>query len=140
MKYYCPKYFDPREFVPPEAYEALGDSCLLVMDCRMLKTADALRGFFGVPVIINDWHMHGIRKYSGFRPVDCATGAHWSQHRFGRALDMIIKTIAPEEARTQIIQAKNHFPYITAMERDTTPWVHVDCRAIFGDGIVLFDP
>jgi len=133
LSYYCPKHFDPREFVPPEVYKALGDRCILVMDYRMLKTADQIREFFGLPCIINNWHTGKDRKYSGFRPFRCTVGATWSQHRFGRALDMIIPTIDANDARSELIKAPKRFPYVTCME-DNVKWLHVDCRAIVGDG------
>ncbi len=138
MKYYEPKYFRPEEFVPPEVFKQLGEKSLLVMDYRILKTADTLRDTFG-KITINNWVFGGQRRYSGFRHATCVIGAVWSQHRFGRGIDALTEKCTPDEARKEILAHPDHFPYITVME-DKVEWLHVDCRAIAGSNIILIQP
>jgi hypothetical protein len=109
------------------------------MDYRILKTVDVIREFFGKPCTINNWHLGGSRTNSGYRTPLTATGARWSQHRFGRAVDMLIKDVDAETARKEILKEKNHFPYVTVIE-DKVSWLHVDCRAVSGSDIVLIKP
>jgi hypothetical protein len=137
VNYYKPKHFKIQEFVPPEVYAALGEKASLVMDNRMLITADTIREYFGKPVTINDWVFGGERVLSGFRAAGCKIGAAYSQHKFGRAFDIIIKEIPAEVARKEILSNRDVFKYITAMESGVS-WLHVDCRPIT-DGIVLFN-
>lgn len=139
MDYYTPKHFKVHEFVTPAVYKKLGENSLLVIDYRMLKTADAIREFFKAPVTINTWGYGGDRKFSGFRDSTCGIGAKFSQHRFGRALDMLIDDIPASVARQVIINNPGRFPYITVMEDDVS-WLHVDCRCTVNKEIVLFKP
>lgn len=139
MKYYEPKYFLIAELVSKDTYRKLGSKALLTLDYRILKTADTLREFFCKPIKVNDWFTGGRRNYSGYRNPNCTVGSVFSQHRFGRALDMIIKDVSAKDARKAIMSNQNHFPYITAIE-DGVSWLHIDCRAIVGSGIYLFKP
>ena len=134
---YAPRHYRMEEFVPPEVSAALGNRALLVMDYRILKTADAVREFFNRPVVINNWKFTGDRTQAGFRLHTCRVGAAYSQHRFGRALDMIIEKVSADEARRQVINNRNHFPYVTAIE-DKVGWLHVDCRTVVSEDIFLF--
>ncbi|MFA5751099.1 MAG: peptidase M15 [Candidatus Paceibacterota bacterium] len=129
VKYYEPKYFRVEEYVPPEIYAEKGDESILLMDDRILKTDDAIREFFGVAVIINNWHNGGDRRYSGYRPPNCTVGAYYSQHRFGRASDKIMLFISTNTIRDEIIKNRKAFPYITVMEKNVS-WLHTDCRCV----------
>jgi hypothetical protein len=136
FKVYEPRNFDPREFVSPVTYQlmlARLKSPLLVMDVRMLVTADAIRTYFGKPVTINDWHVGGKRQYSGYREPTCQVGELYSQHRFGRALDLLVQGMTAAVVRAEILVNPEAFPFITAME-DGVGWVHVDCRPVVAFG------
>jgi hypothetical protein len=136
-KIYQPKHFDPREFVSPEVYHELGDRALLLLDNRVLETADAIREYFGRPVTVNNWHLGGERVASGFRETTCPVGARYSQHRFGRALDLLVDKMRAEVVREAIIREQHLFKHVTTME-DGVAWVHFDCRAITNGVIYLF--
>lgn len=139
MRYYEPKYFSIKEYVPPDIYSKLGDGAVILFDDRLLRSDDAIREYFGVPVTINNWHIDGQRMYSGYRPHDCPVGARYSQHRFGRASDKILQGIDAETARKEILSNSKAFPFIRAMEIDIS-WLHTDCRPISSDEIMLFKP
>ena len=139
LSYYEPRFFLPEEFVPPEVFDDLGERSLLTMDYRILKTADTIRGFFGKPVTINNWVWGGSRTMAGFRPMGSAIGAKWSQHKFGRAIDCLVRGVPAADVRRAILNEPNHFPYITVME-GAVSWLHVDCRSVAGQGINLIDP
>ncbi len=148
IEFYIPKRFRAYEFVPPEIHEALGARSLsYVMDVRTLITADQLRTFFGVPIIINDWYWkreQGVARKDwltqrGYRLPKSKVGAKYSQHRFGRALDCTLIGISPTEARDVVVNHPAQFPYVTRVE-DAVNWLHVDCANIFHHGIKLFQP
>lgn len=139
MRYYIPRHFKVQELVTPTLYRALGDRAVLVMDYRILKTADTIREFFDQPVTINNWCFGGGRTCSGFRDESCSVGAKYSQHKYGRALDMLISGVPANIARAAIIKNAAHFPYVTVME-DQVSWLHVDCRCTSESEIVLINP
>lgn len=130
---YIPKYFKLQEFFPKDyfnqTYSKLGERMWLLIDNRILWTADHLRERYG-PMIANDWlwRVNNGNNYRGFRPSDCTIGATFSQHRFGRALDCKFKHVDVEEIRQEIIQNDAFdFKYITTVEMDVS-WLHFDCR------------
>jgi hypothetical protein len=140
--YYEPKHFTLAELVPPEVKAELGDQAILLLEPRMLMMIDGIRQFFGKPITINNWQSNGQFKLRGFRPPDTATGAKWSQHKFGRAADMDIQGFTAEQARQTILANQNNpdLSYISVMEAGVA-WVHADCRNIKSNaGIVMVNP
>jgi hypothetical protein len=139
MKYYDPIHFDAKELVPPEIYDQLGEKSLLVMDKETLITADKIREHFGVPMVINNWHTGGDRKYSAYRPFNCNVGAMYSQHKFGRAIDAILLNLYALDVRLEIIKNREKFPFITVLE-DGVSWLHFDTRCSANGSINLINP
>lgn len=146
--YYKPEHFDIRSFVSPTVWSALGDRSLLVMDYRMIITADTLavelKKKFNIDITINDWYKNGLRSQSGFRGSDSKCAAY-SQHRFGRAIDFTWSALDVcdlnllADIQTEIRTNASLYPHITRMELNTTSWVHVDCAAVdTTHGIQLF--
>lgn len=140
MRYYHPEYFQPYEYLPPDVYNRLGDAGIIVMDARILWTLDQLRKTIGKPILINNWKAGGQYSQRGLRS-DAGTGATYSQHRFGRAVDFDISGVSAQEFRVDVmknIYAKE-LTYITRIE-DKTSWVHLDCASVPGTEIVFFKP
>lgn len=123
---YKPKNFKLQELVPPEIYDKWGDKAWKFLDTRLLRSIQKLRSHFG-PATINNWHIFGDRYYSGLRPFDCTVGAEMSQHKFGRAADMIFRDYNAENVRQGIREFEELFPFITFIEDDVS-WLHIDCR------------
>jgi len=122
--------FDLREFVPPEIFEKFGANSIWFVDNRLVSLAQFVRDHFNRPIVINDWYRGGKRKYSGYRPHDCPVGVVNSQHRFGRAMDIVVKNMLPDEIREAIRKDKVLFfqAGLRAIENDTPTWVHLDIR------------
>ena len=137
MQFYKPRHFKVQEFVPPATYKVLGNRAIILISYNILKTADAIREWFNRPVKINDWCFGGKLKYRGYRPCGCPVGAKYSQHKIGAAIDFEVQGMAAEAVRRELVANSSHFLYITAIEKNTPTWVHVDCRPIV-DGPVLF--
>lgn len=87
MQYRC-KYFKIKELVNP-AFLITNENILWrLFDERLLKGADKIREKFG-PCTVN---ADGLTD-CGLRKMDSKTGAIYSAHKFGRALDLHIRTI-----------------------------------------------
>ena len=139
MQYYRPKHMQLYELVPRTTYEVLGDRAWLLFDPRALITGDQVRDFFGAPCYLNNWYWGGNKDSRGWRPGDDPDGAEYSQHKYGRAEDIIIKGVTGAQARDVIMNHQEHFPFITRIE-DGTPHLHFDCAPVFHRGIHLFQP
>ena len=131
---YTPQHFGIKELVPKTLYshyQSRGDAFLfqVVFDERLLKLIDRIRDQFG-PMTANDWSWGGTNQYRGFRPPDCNIGAKLSQHRFGRAADLIPKNITSGEIRKEIIANQNssNWKDIGGLEMNIS-WLHIDVRS-----------
>jgi hypothetical protein len=136
-KTFRPHYFDLCELVPPDVLHDLDNRAWSLLDIRILWTADALRRYFSSAITINDYDSGYTLR--GWRPHDSVTGAMYSQHKYGRALDMTIKGVSADDARQLIKQAPDNpaMQYITAIEL-YVPWLHVDCRYTGSKNILWF--
>lgn len=128
---YIPKFFQPYELVPKATYESLKNKPWIIwqlFDPRVLYTADKIRECYG-KMIANTWYWGGIHQFRGWRGSRCPVGARWSQHKFGRAEDLIPVEVTAEEIRRDIKVGKNGhiFQYITCIE-DKIGWLHFDTR------------
>jgi len=130
-KFHRPYYFNIKELVDKKTFSNIGWNALYwCFDSRLLWTADAIRHYFGRPMLINNWDMGGNLQYRGFRPFNCNFGAKFSQHRFGRAIDFNILGMDDQEVR-KIIKEKGRsescFKYINRLEDfKGMNWVHID--------------
>ena len=127
---YEPDYFTLRELVPEAIYGNVRLYILWnVFDHRILVTADRLRKRYG-KLLANTWPWGGGSQYRGYRPQGCSVGSVYSQHRFGRALDLVPLNVTAEEIRQDILNwsERLEFEYITAIELGTA-WLHIDCRS-----------
>ena len=77
----------------------------------------------------NTWYWGGNNQYRGWRPWDCPVGAFLSQHKFGKAIDLVPTDVHAEEIRKDIKkdQNQNEFKYLTCIE-EGVGWFHGDCR------------
>ena len=143
---YKPDHFGIKELVPKDIYNKYkqkGDTFLfqVIFDNRLLRVIDEIRKKFG-SMTINDWSWGGTNQYRGFRPPGCSVGAKLSQHRFGRAADLIPKNITSGEIRQEIIKDQNSgiWKLVGGLEMNIS-WLHVDVRArTDSDKINLFYP
>jgi hypothetical protein len=124
--------FELRELVSPEAYEKLGHAAHWLLDPRLIAVVQKIRDLAGKPVTVNDWHVGGQYKQSGFRMPGEGTGAALSQHRFGRAADLKIQGMTPGQG-LQLVQgnwaALSALGLSTVEDVSLTPtWLHVDVR------------
>ena len=128
MIYRC-EFFAPYELVGPDIFHMVpADRIWWLFDPKVLWTADMLRKRFG-PSTINTWRWGGHYKESGLRSFSTKTGAKWSQHKFGRAIDQKFKHATAEEVRRDMLANPDREAYrhITCLETGVS-WVHWDVR------------
>lgn len=138
------KNFKIQEFVPPAIYAQYGDRSQWFIDPKLVEIAEFIRAEFDLPVTINNWHIGGKFQERGYRVPTTTTGARYSQHKFGNAIDFNIQGIPSPEVAEWI---KASFAYLkplglTAMEHpdDTPTWTHVDVRWHLGDELLIVRP
>jgi hypothetical protein len=123
---YVPKYFGVREIFPDEVIQAFqgSDRIWMLMDDLILITADRLRERYGEAYV-----NFGNNRNRGFRDSRTTVGAKWSQHKFGRALDMNFAKVTIDEVHRDIKlwgRSKLHpFEHIHRVE-NITGWLHFD--------------
>lgn len=80
---YRPKYFSIKELVNPVLLNKIGiETAWKLLDEQLLRAADKIREKYGV-MFVNK----GELKDCGLRDWTSQTGAKYSAHKFGRALD-----------------------------------------------------
>lgn len=136
--YKC-KHFKIYELVDKKTFETTPEWKLWVaFDDRLLKLIDFLREEFGVSITINSWKWGGDRQWSGLRTSASKWYSPWSQHSFGRAVDMRFKGITAPEIRKQLkemmVQGKlDHITTSITCEENKggvpISWVHLDVRS-----------
>jgi len=130
---YIPKWFEPYELVPKVTYELLKNKPWMIwqlFDPRTLRVGDKIRQRYG-KMIANTWYWGGIHQYRGWRPTRCTVGAARSQHRFGRAQDLVPVEVTVEEIWADI-EAGEDFGGISCIEKSRpghkVTWLHHDER------------
>lgn len=144
---YRPKYFQLHEVVPADVIQALGEKAWMLMDERILKGADWLREKFG-PCVINGKFGGKVFTESGLRNPLTSTGARFSQHKFGRAVDLKFLNVNVKEVYDYILanQPEARANGITTVENIsfTKSWLHCDCRLLPetfpSNGVLVVNP
>ena len=133
-----------QEFVPKSVFDYFGDYAVNFIDPKLIALAQFIRDTFGKVVIINNWHTGGQYSESGLREHYTTTGAKFSQHKFGRAIDIKIPGLLPSEIYTHILANEKLFldAGLTTMENiaATLTWNHLDIRKQTSDKIVIVNP
>jgi hypothetical protein len=123
---FIPDGFELYELFPKKFFLKYNNSKLwLFFDLRILLTIQYLRERYG-SMIANDWYWKGRNQYRGWRPFDCSIGAAFSQHKFGRAVDLIPAKTTAQKIREDILASPfdKTFKFITIIEADI-PWLHI---------------
>ena len=131
MSNYIPKYLTLEELLPQEVFEELARDNQLyrgwwIFDAGILKSADIIREKYG-KILCNTWVYGGNHHYRGYRPPGCRVGNKYSQHRFGRGLDLEPLDTPVDVIRDDIINKGENYLFITAVELDVS-WLHIDSR------------
>ncbi len=134
---YRPKYFALYELLPPELYKD-EETGWYLLDRKLLFTLDAIREIIGKPLICNTWMQDGNRRDSGYRVPESKVGAQFSQHKQGKAADLLCASYTAEQMRQMIKENENMLPFPIRIEADVN-WLHVDVKdRKKGDKIYFF--
>jgi hypothetical protein len=125
------KNFSVEEFIPKDTFKTLGARSIVLLDDRIIHVAQALREVYG-SANINEWLWGANANFRGWRPFwlekDGDTEfAEYSQHKFGRAIDLNFFSVSNNIVREEI-RENQKFWYnigIRRVENDTTH-LHVD--------------
>ncbi len=136
------KDFSLAEFIPPDIYEMSPVNGTWFLDPRIITIAQFLRDRYKLPVVINNYLTGGQYQNSGYRDPLSSVGAMFSQHKFGRAIDVKVEGMFPEEIRQDVIRNWNIFKAVgvTTLEINTPTWVHLDCRYTGLDTLFIVKP
>lgn len=154
-----PKHFSKtldgfaKEVLPPDIYNERGVRGLELMSEPILQFIDDYRGDIKVALTVNNWSWGGKFTQSGLRN-DSGTGAKYSQHRYGNAVDFRSIHKTGHELRKHFIENKDKYPQISFVEVgpiETTvdgekvwvdmSWFHGDCRTrIDWEGVRYWSP
>lgn len=121
------KWFELHELLPPEVYRGKDDGWELIDD-RLKEVIDVLRGeIIKAPLICNTWWMNGNRKWSGYRTANCPVGTAKSQHKLGKAVDLLCYKYSAEQMRQMIEAQAEKLPYPVRIEKGVS-WLHIDVK------------
>jgi len=130
MTQYRCKYFKIKELVAPSFIGLSEDILWGMLDVRLLKAADKIREKYGVCTVNT-----GKLTNCGLREMS-ASGAKWSAHKFGRALDIHIQRIenqwggkpqAKIEAYNRVREQLMALPEFDCLNFEHgISWLHVD--------------
>ena len=99
---YRPKYYTIKELVNPDLLKKIGEETAWKMfDDRLLKAADQIRERYGACTV----NANGLTD-CGLRDPNSTTGAKYSMHKIGRALDLHIRSIELETAGNKPTKTK----------------------------------
>jgi len=137
IEYYKPIHFKAYELVDPKTYSIRKEKSFQLFNPIALWTIDAIRDYFDVSLIINDWKWKGKnvfgqykgRKWSGLRTPNSKYYSKYSQHSLGNAFDIVSDEMTADEMRNEIKANSDApaFSHITAIEEDVN-WLHIDFR------------
>lgn len=138
------KHFSIEEFVPKPIFDRYMANSKWFIDPKLVAIAEFIREEFELPMTINNWHKGGKFQERGYRVPTTQTGARYSQHKFGRAIDFNIQGIPPQEVAEWI---KASFAYLkplglTTIEHpdDTPTWTHIDVRNSGMNELLIVNP
>ncbi|MBQ5783941.1 MAG: hypothetical protein IIW11_03015 [Bacteroidales bacterium] len=135
-KVYIPKYFELYELLPPELYTydmmtsevARERAFANYFDRKLLETIDIIRGkIIKAPLICNTWFQDGNRVASGYRSSKCPVGVAKSQHKEGKAVDLVCNKYTAEQMRQMIKENEHLLPYPIRIEEGVS-WLHIDTK------------
>ncbi|MDR2437251.1 MAG: hypothetical protein LBD17_04195 [Endomicrobium sp.] len=128
---YISIHFKIEELVNPTLLSKISEeTAWLLFDPVLLQLADRIRDIYGI-ITVNDKYI----KDAGLRDINSTTGAPWSAHKFGRALDLHILDIEKDNASvSKKINAYNNLredlirnPFFQRLNfENNISWLHID--------------
>ena len=130
------------EVMHPAVYKKFGKKSRWFIDQRLIDIIQYIRTATDSAVTINAWYNGGRFKERGLRDPKTTTGAKYSQHKFGKALDFTVSGMSADEVREKIQGEWKQDLLdlgLTAIEAGVS-WVHIDIRNTGINDIMVFYP
>jgi hypothetical protein len=121
---------DRNDLIPSQImrhFGQIGLDPIILIDPRLIEFyRRLLRRYPDVYVNVD----RGKRLFEGCGFRTGPVGAEFSQHRYGRALDLHVREVLLWDVYQEIKNNRGSWPEISTIEdiRDTPGWIHVDCR------------
>ena len=133
------------EFICPGIYSTHGKRSVIFMDMRIVTGLQYIREQHGKPIKVNNWWDGGSLDERGLREFKTITGAKYSQHKFGRAVDSNATGLTTKEYFDLVMSHEKYLvdnQLITTIENiaSTPTWLHCDCRYTGLDHILIVNP
>jgi len=141
-RYKISENFYLDEVMHPDVYKKFGKKSRWFIDHRLIDIVQYIRTATDKPITINTWFDGGKFKERGLRDPKTKTGAQYSQHKFGKALDFTVSGMTADEVREKILgEWKDDLINLglTAIEAGVS-WVHIDIRNTGINDIMIFYP
>lgn len=126
------EHFCIQEFVDPQTFKDRGEASIGLINKKLIDIAEFIRSKIGKPVTINNWHTGGQYKESGLRNPNTKTGAKFSQHKLGNAIDCKASGFGGNEWY-EFVNANAKELYNLGVRRIedkklATTWLHIDTK------------
>ena len=136
------KNFVLEEFIPKEFYNYWKESAIWFIDPKIVTIAQWFHDYLNKGIIINNWHVGGMFNESGLRDFKTSTGAEFSQHKYGRAIDIKCTGMTGDDLRDIVKKNVKDLMAIglTTIELKTSTWLHCDCRYTNSSQLLYVNP
>lgn len=123
------------EFINPTTYNKFGYKSQRYIRPELIKIAQCIRSYTGLSCEINNWANGGAYEESGLRDFTTSTGASYSAHKFGAAIDIKIGDLDSFEMAKIIIDNYDDVFKPLGVTRIEDPeytkgkyrsWLHID--------------
>jgi hypothetical protein len=141
--YRIPKRFKAYELVDRATYAKFGESAFMLFRHELLLLLDELSAAFpGKAITVNNWKSGGSFDSRGLRTPTDPTGAPYSAHRLGAAVDFNVAGMASKAVYEYIMANPDKFPHARRIEDPAiaTGWTHLDTLDHPGEGIKVVKP
>lgn len=135
--------FELQEFIDPVTWAEKKDKSINLIDSKLINIAQYIRSTTGKPVTINNWHRGGPYKESGLRRKDTSTGAKFSQHKMGKAIDVKIHGMTGAQMNDWAKAHKTELFNLGVRQIEhkslTKTWLHLSTKNTGVNGIQIID-
>lgn len=137
------------EFINPVTYNKFGVKSQRYIRPELIKIAQCIRSYSGLSCEINNWATGGAYEESGLRDFTTSTGAKYSAHKFGAAIDIKIGNLDSHEMAKIIIENYEDIFKPLGVTRIENPdftkgkyrsWLHIDVLHTGSNELQIVNP
>ncbi len=128
--------FNIKELVSRRVFESQGNFALGLIRPTLLRAIHFLRVYFDASIYVNTWaysSLLGSFHQRCFRQMHITTGARYSRHKYGMAVDFNVRGMSSSDVFENVVTHPLDFlrvGFTTIEDTSFTPtWTHLDIRA-----------